>query len=195
LTGIVRKAAPLAVALLLAGCINVGTKPPKELIELTPNAIAPAGDLGTGSTAPALVVLEPETERELDMLRVPVKISPSGLAYLKGAVWVEKPSRQFRTLLAETIRAKGNRLVFEGVAATERDRPVLSGRLTAMGYDAASSSVTVRFDAQLAGPGNALKVRRFEASVSGVAADADAVAPALNRAANDVATQVASWVS
>jgi cholesterol transport system auxiliary component len=64
-----------------------------------------------------------------------------------------------------------------------------------MGYDATSSSVTVRFDAQLAGPGDVLRVRRFEASVSGVAAETEAVAPALNRAANDVAAQVANWVS
>jgi cholesterol transport system auxiliary component len=197
-TAIVRKTAPIAAALLpallLAGCISLTSKPPRQLISLTPDAVAPAGDLGAGSTAPPLVVLEPETERELDMLRVPVKIDPSGLAYLKGAIWVEKPSRQFRTLLAETIRAKDNRLVFEGIGAAEAGRPVLSGRLNAMGYDAASSSVIVRFDAQLLAPGTPLKVRRFESKVSGVAADAQPVAAAIDRAANDVAAQVADWV-
>jgi len=39
-----------------------------------------------------------------------------------------------------------------------------------------------------------LSERRFESQVPGVSPSAEAVAPALNKAANDVAKQVAEWV-
>jgi cholesterol transport system auxiliary component len=39
-----------------------------------------------------------------------------------------------------------------------------------------------------------VETRRFEAIEPGVAPEAEAVAPALNRAANSVARQVADWV-
>ena len=139
-------------------------------------------------------MIEPETDRSLDVQRVPVQVSPSAVAYLKDASWVEKPARQFRGLLAETIRAKSRRLVFEGFTAEGGSRNVLTGRLTAMGYDAPSGAVVVRFDALLTTRGGQVRAQRFEASVPGVAPDAKSVAPAINTAANDVAAQVADWV-
>ena len=54
--------------------------------------------------------------------------------------------------------------------------------------------VIVRFDAMLRLPDGTVRTRRFESEVTGVAADATLVGPALNRAANDVAAQVADWV-
>ena len=39
-----------------------------------------------------------------------------------------------------------------------------------------------------------METRRFEAGIPGIAADRESVGPALNRAANDVAVQVADWV-
>jgi len=190
---IVKRTAPLAAALLLAGCISFGPKLPDQLLSLTPVTTAPAGDLGAGSKLPPLTVLDPESERVLDVLRVPVQVTPSTIAYLKNAAWIEKPARQFRSLLAETIRAKSGRMVFEGLDGQQADRAVLTGRLSAMGYDAARGSVVVRFDALLSQPGGAVKSKRFEAEVPGVPAEAVAVAPALNKAANDVAAQVAEW--
>ncbi|MBW8786078.1 MAG: ABC transporter, partial [Novosphingobium sp.] len=68
------------------------------------------------------------------------------------------------------------------------------GRLLDMGYDARSQSVTVRFDAlRTDAAGNAVS-RRFEATIPGLSPKVEAVAPALNKAANDVAQQVADWV-
>jgi cholesterol transport system auxiliary component len=123
-----------------------------------------------------------------------VQVSDSDLAYLKDAIWVEKPARLFQRLLAETIRSGGTRLVVaEGdlgyTAATK-----LSGRLLDMGYDAASGSVVVRYDAVLATADGKVRSRRFENRVSGVEAKAEAVGPALNEAANAVAGDVAAWV-
>ena len=44
------------------------------------------------------------------------------------------------------------------------------------------------------GPGGAIATRRFESVIPGVSAKPQAIAPALNRAANAVAAEVAAWV-
>ncbi|MDE2403753.1 MAG: membrane integrity-associated transporter subunit PqiC [Sphingomonadales bacterium] len=180
---------------LLAGCISIGGggKPPKALMSLTPAAHAPAGAGVSAPLASGLLVTEPDTDRVLALPRVPVQVDDTHLAYLKDAQWVERPARLFRALLAETIRAQGKRLVFEETEPLARD--VLGGKLLAMGYDARTRAVTVRYDAMRERPGQPVATRRFEASVAGVPAQADAVAAALNQAANKVAADVADWVS
>ncbi|MCH7629452.1 MAG: ABC transporter, partial [Proteobacteria bacterium] len=93
---------------------------------------------------------------------------------------------------SETLRARGSRLVTENDAGTKGLR--LSGRLLDMGYDARTRSAVVRFDATRETPGGTIATRRFESTVGGIDPEAPDVAPALNRAANDVARQVADWV-
>ena len=189
-----RTAIALGASLLLAGCISFGGKVPDQMISLTPDRTAPTGATATGKISDALVVLDPETSRRLDVQRVPVQIDDSSVAYLKDAMWVERPARQFRRLLAETIRAKGNRLVVEGDDSEIAARTSLGGRLLEMGYDAPSQSVVVRFDAMREAADGTISTRRFEAIVPGIAAEAAPVGRALNEAANDVAGQVADWV-
>jgi cholesterol transport system auxiliary component len=192
--GLWRCAPPLAALLLLGGCLSLGGKTPKQLIRLTPEATAPVGDMGAANVRDALVVLDPEVDRRLDVQRVPVQIDDARIAYLKDATWVERPARQFRRLLAETIRARGRRIVVEQGDASEGGKSMLGGRLLDMGYDARSQTVVVRFDAiRQDGAGNVVS-RRFEATVPGVGPKAEAVVPALNKAANEVAGQVADWV-
>ena len=182
------------LALPLAGCISLGAEPPEQLLTLTAAQTAPAGSATSGDPASALAVLEPGADQRLDVTRVPVQVSDSSLAYLKDAVWVDRPAVLFERLLVETIRARGDRLVVGesdlGYAAATK----LSGQLLDMGYDAASGSVIVRYDAVLQQPEGQVRTQRFESRVSGVAADAASVAPALNQAANEVAAQVADWV-
>lgn len=182
------------LALPLAGCISLGAEPPEQLLTLTAAQTAPAGSATTGDPASALAVLEPGADQRLDVTRVPVQVTDSSLAYLKDAVWVDRPAVLFERLLVETIRARGDRLVVGesdlGYAAATK----LSGQLLDMGYDAASGSVIVRYDAVLQQPEGQVRTQRFESRVSGVAADAASVAPALNQAANEVAAQVADWV-
>lgn len=192
--GLFRSGASLAAVLLLAGCISFGGKAPKQLIALTAQNTAPAGAMPGGSPNDALVVLDPEADRRLDVQRVPVQVDDSTVAYLKDATWVERPARQFRRLLAETIRARGKRMVTEGGDLDGRGHATLSGRLLDMGYDARTRSVVVRFDAVREEDGGAIQSRRFEAVVPDIAPKAEAVAPALNKAANDVAVQVADWI-
>ncbi len=186
-------AAIVALA-LLAGCISLGGKAPKILLGLTAEKTAAAGTMTGGKVSDALLVLDPQVERKLDVLRVPVQVDDTRIAYLQDATWVERPARQFRHLLAETIRAKGQRLVIEANDDTSGSKNVLAGRLIDMGYDARSQSVVLRFDALREDGKGAVVARRFEAVVPGVSPKAVAVGAALNRAANDVAAQVADWV-
>jgi len=185
---------PATLALVLAGCVSLSPEPPESLLTLTPARSAPAGASATGDRATALAVIEPDTDQRLNVVRVPVQTSDSTLAYLQDAMWVEKPSRLFQQLLAETIRAGGARLVVGeddlGYGAATK----LSGRLLDMGYDASTGSVVVRYDAVLQAPDGKVQSRRFESRVAGVAPEAEAVGPALNEAANAVAGEVADWV-
>ena len=194
LTGGRMRLAMLAGAtLLLAGCLSLGGgKAPRELMTLTPVARATTGAGIAAPLSAGLVVAEPETDQVLALPRVPVQVDDTRVAYLKDAQWVERPARLFRALLAETIRARGKRLVFEESAPLARD--VLGGRLLAMGYDARTRTVVVRFDAMRDSSGHAIQTRRFEVVVSNVAPTAGAVVPAINAAANQVAAQVADWI-
>ena len=189
------KFAILAPALLLGGCISFGSEPPESLLTLTPANMAPAGTGGSSEAGAALALVEFDTPSAIDVTRVPVQVSDTELAYLKDAVWVEKPARLFRRLVAETIRTRSNRVVIDGDDPGALPGNRLTGTLRQFGYDARTGSVVVVFDAVRPGSGSAVETRRFEASVPGVAADVRSVGPALNQAANDVAGQIADWVS
>ena len=184
---------PALMALPLAGCISLGAEPPEALLTLTPAQAAPAGFATNGPAAAALAVLEPSASQRLNVTRVPVQTTDSSLAYLKDAVWVERPARLFQNLLAETIRAKGNRLVVREGDLGYNAATQLSGQLLDMGYDVATGSVVVRYDGVLQRPDGQVQTRRFESRVP-AAADAVSVGPALNQAANQVASEVADWV-
>ena len=181
-------------ALALSGCLSLGKDPPDSLLNLTPTRQAAAGTGSTGTAENALAILELQAPQKLNVTRVPVTTSDSSLAYLKEAEWVEKPARLFGRLLADTVRAKGNRLLVGGTDLEFTAASKLSGTLSAMEYDAATGSAIVRFDAVLIGNDSNVTTRRFEATVPGVTPEAQAVGIALNQAANQVANDVAEWV-
>ena len=194
---LIRIGAMALLPLALTACVNIGNKGklPATLLTLTPTAVAPAGSTASATPAEALMVLEPETDQSLSVLRIPVQVDEANIAYIKDAQWVERPARLFRALLAETLRAKGKRLILEDTqSAVPLPGSRLAGRLIAMGYDAQSQSVVVRYDAVRTGPGGAVETKRFESVVPKVKAKARDIGPALNLAANDVAAQVADWV-
>ncbi|NBC36775.1 ABC transporter [Novosphingobium sp. FSY-8] len=186
----------LAGAALLSGCVTVGNaKPPQRLLHLTSEVLAPAGGAVVASPGNVLVVAEPLTDRALSIPRVAVQVSPSEIAYLDGAAWVERPARQFRALLAETLRAQGGALVIEDDADTPRGATRLEGRLLAMGYDARQKAAVVRYDAIRRGADGTVTMRRFESVETGIMPKVAAVAPVLNRLANKVAADVAVWMA
>jgi len=186
--------APLVLLATLSGCISFGPEAPPSLLTLTPAASMAAGSAGEGNLSNAMAVQVPSAPQRLSVTRVPVTTSDSSLAYLKEAVWVAKPADLFRNVLAETIRARGNRMVVDGGGLEYAATTQLMGELVEMGYDAPSSSVVVRYDAVLALPGGVVRTRRFENRISGVLAEPEAVGAALNTAANRVADEVAAWV-
>ncbi len=204
-------AAVAALALILSGCVSLGAEAPESLLTLTPDVSAPVGmNAASGGEvdAGAIAVLTPEVPAKLDVLRLPVNISATELAYLPEAFWVEKPARLFRRLIGETLRARLSE--GQGASAGEGgasaplildsdDAPLVAtvfvrGTLSELTYDAPSSSVVVRFDAVRSDAQGRATTRRFEARVEGVSADTAAIAPAINRAANEVAGEIADWV-
>lgn len=183
------------LALALAGCVSLNGEVPESLLTLTPNASAPAGSGGSGKVGGALAIVTPEAPAKLDKFRVPVQVSDSEVAYLKGAVWVEKPARLFRQMLAERIRAQTGMLVIDGDDPAIGSDTRLYGTLREFGYDARSMNAVIRYDAIRNGPNGAMQTRRFEAEVPVLEPEAGPVGTALNEAANDVAGQVAEWIS
>jgi len=211
----VKGAVAMGMALLLAGCISLGAEVPDTLLTLSSETRAPAGASasaafaeGTGAdTSRAIAVLAPEVPAKLDVLRVPVNVSSTEIAYLPETFWVEKPARLFRALLGEALRSKASAGSTGSEAGGEAaifvldsdDTPLragtfLRGTLSEMSYDAPAREVVVRFDAVRSdGRGNAVS-RRFEARESAISAEPAEIGPALNRAANEVANEVADWM-
>ncbi len=187
-----------AATLTLTGCVSFGSAdPPESLLTLTSTATAPAGSgavTGTEDSEGAIAVLTPETPAKLDVLRIPVNVSDTEIAYLQEAFWVEKPARLFRRLLGETMRTRGAALVLDTDDTPTRASQVVRGTLIDMTYDAPTSSVVVRYDALRVDEEGKVESRRFEAREDGVAPVASSVGPALNRVANTVAGEVADWM-
>lgn len=177
----------------LGGCVSIGTKPPGTFLSLTADAAPAAGATASGRMGEATVVLEPTAAAAVSVLRVPVQIDAANVAYIKGAQWVERPSRAFQHLLVDTLRARGKGLVVETDRATSGTR--ISGQLLAMGFDVPTRSAVVRFDAMKWLPDGRIETRRFESTVRGVDPEPDEIGPALNEAANKVAGEIADWVS
>ena len=179
----------------LAGCVNLGGDLPDSLLTLTAApASAESSPNTSGAALGALAVAPIQAPARLDVARVPVTVSDTEIAYLKDAVWVEKPARLFRRLVAETIRTGTGRVVIDGDVPSVATSDRLHGTLREFGYDARSSSAIVVFDAIRKDADGQIKSQRFESRVSGVSAEVEDVSSALNQAANDVAGQVANWI-
>lgn len=182
----------LAGAAALAGC-SFGAKPPPTLMRLSPDAAAPAGSR-SGQTAQAITVVPPAVPQELMTLRVPVRSSATQVTYLAKAQWVEMPSTMFARLLTETIAARTGRLVLDPKQFTFDPGQRLTGTLQEFGFEETGSQAVVVFDAAIARGPTAVETRRFEARVPVTTIDPASAPGALNRAANDVAGQIAAWV-
>lgn len=193
-TAALQRAGLAASLLVLGGCVSLGgAEPPQNLLTLTPELSAPAGSSLKVASSDTIALHEPTVPAEIDVLRVPVRISDSSIAYLKDAVWVERPAQLFRRLLAETIRVRSEKVVLPGGDPAARGGTQLRGQIDTFGYDASRSAVVVRYDATLLETDGSVRQQRFEAVEQGVLAEPGAVGAALNRAANEVARQVADW--
>ncbi|WP_374530858.1 ABC-type transport auxiliary lipoprotein family protein [Novosphingobium sp.] len=194
-TGNLRVLPALLALMALPGCLGLGgSKAPASLLGLTATEMPKAGTTASGKSSDMVLVMEPEADRRLSTVRIPVQVNDTQIAYLKDVQWVERPARMFTHLLAETLRARTGRLVLEEGQTAGAPGVRLSGQLVEMGYDARTGSVVVRFDALRTSATGEVITRRFEAVVPNVAPKPAEVGPALNTAANDVASQVADWL-
>lgn len=185
----------LAAAISLGGCISFGAEPPPTLLTLTATARIAPGTTATAESGKTVTVLVPRVSQALATNRVPVQASPTSIAYVKDAQWVETPNRLFQQLLSETIEAQTGRQVLSPRQFAHDPGIRVSGQLSNFGVDAASRSAVVTYDAAISrSEGAATETRRFEARVPVSKIDADTVAAALNQAANQVAADVATWI-
>jgi cholesterol transport system auxiliary component len=178
-------------AAALAAC-SFGAKVPPTLMRLTPDAAAPAGPR-SAPTSKALTVVAPSVPQELNTLRVPVR-AETQVTYIPKAQWVEMPNAMFARLLSETIAARTGRVVLDPHQFTFDPGQRLTGTLQEFGFEEAGRQAVIVYDAVLARGADAVETRRFEARVPVTAIDAARAPAALNRAANDLANQVAAWV-
>lgn len=188
------------LALALSGCVSLGVEAPESLLTLSSEATAPVGasaEAGGDKMESAIAVLTPEVPAKLDVLRVHVNVSATEIAYLEEAIWIDKPARLFRRVLGETLRARAGDtapLVLDSDDTPLRAGTFLRGTLMELGFDAPSGEVVVRYDAVRSDAQGGAVTRRFEAREGGVVPEVASIGPALNRAANKVAVEVADWI-
>jgi len=194
-----RIAAPIALAMALGACsvgglLGGGGKPPTTLVTLTPEANDPGQIARTAAAGQAVTIATPIVSRELRTVRVPVQVNPSDVQYVANLQLIDTPDRLFADLVAETVRRTTSRVVLDGNQTALDPGLTVSGELQRFGYDAATGQVIVQYDGALsAAGGNRVETRRFTATAPADGTSAT-VGPALNRAANQVATEVARWI-
>lgn len=183
---------PIVATFGLTACLPGGRELPPTLATLTPSAPVSQQTDRLGDAENAVTVELPIVPRELQADRVPVRVSPTEIAYVTDVVWVERPASLFRRLVAETISRTTGRIVLEPAQGLAQAGLRVNGTLAEFGYDAASGDAVVVYDAALRRNG-VVETRRFEARrrADGTAAT---MPQALNAAANEVAGEVAAWV-
>jgi len=192
-----RTAAAVALSLSLAGCAGLlggGGKPPTTLVTLTPEAAEPGQIARTATAGQSVTVAVPSVARELNTVRVPVQVNPSDVQYVTNLQLADTPAKLFSTLVAETLRRTTNRVVLDPDQSTLDPGLMVNGSLQRFGYDAATGQVIVTYDAALSTQGGSrVETRRFTATAP-ADGTSPSVGPALNRAANQVALDVAKWI-
>ncbi len=127
-------------------------------------------------------------------VRVPVQVTPTDVQYVTNLTLVDLPASLFQNLLAETVRRTTNRVVLDSGQTSLDPGLTVTGVLQRFGYDASTGQVVVSYDAALStAGGNRVETRRFTATAP-ADGTAPSVGPALNRAANQVALDVAKWI-
>jgi cholesterol transport system auxiliary component len=194
-----RTGTAIVLAAALSGCslgglLGGGGKPPTTLITLTPEAAAPAQISRNAAAGQSVTIETPTVPKELAFVRVPVQLGPTNVQYVSNLTLVDTPDRLFQGLVAETVRRTTNRVVLDPAQSTLDPGLTITGQLQRFGYDASTGQVVVTYDAAMSSTGGAgIQTRRFSASAP-ADGTAPTVGPALNRAANQVALDVARWI-
>ncbi len=195
---LLRAVAPLALATVVGGCslggLLGGGKTPSTLLTLTPEAPDPGQIQRTANAGQTVTIGTPIVAKELRTTRVPVQVTATDVQYVTDAQWVDTPDRLFQGLISETVRRTTNRVVLNGRQSTLDPGLTVSGELQRFGWDAQTGQVIVQYDGALSTEGGTrVETRRFTATAPSDGT-AVSVGPALNRAANQVALEVARWI-
>lgn len=185
----------LTAALMLSGCISFAAAPPPSLLTLTPDSPLATGQTSSSATAATILIQQPSVPASLASARVPVQTTPTEIAYVKEALWSEPPARLFTRLLADTIGSQTGRVVLTPAQSMIDPGARLGGELRSFGLDAATGDAVVTYDATLIrGGSTTFEKRRFEAREPVGTVTPQSTGMAINRAANRVAGEVATWV-
>lgn len=187
--------AALALAPMLSGCLSLAPKPPLQLLTLQAAEAPPPGQTVSSATAHTLSLEVPVTPAAVAAPRVMVMTGADSVAYVKGAVWSEAPARLFARLLSDTVAARTGRIILSSSQALGDPGAHLSGELRSFGIDERKGEAVVVYIASLRrGADRIYETRRFEGRAAIGKINENSVGPALNRAANQVAADVADWV-
>jgi cholesterol transport system auxiliary component len=183
-------------AILLGGCsLGLTGKAPDFLLTLTPTSSPTANDGVLVQAGDSLTVSVPLAPQSISTTRLPVAQGQTAIAFIKDAIWVEPPPRLFQRLLSETIRAKTGRTVLDPRQFNMATGATLSGQLLRFDIEEKGARAVVVYDATISGEKDRpTRTRRFEARVPAGTIEARSAGDALNRAANEVAAQVADWL-
>ncbi len=190
----IRRATFAALLVLgLGGCLSFGPKAPKTLMTLTTSASVPVGTVRQASAENTMLILTPTANAAVMTVRIPV-YDGTAVSYVADGAWNEPPVRALQRLLSETVTARTAKIVLDPRQFGANPAMRLSGQLQRFGIDPVAMQAVVTLDAQLSRDAGRVETRRFEARAPIAAIDAPQSGAALNRAANDLAAQVADWV-
>ena len=142
---------PAIAALSLSACVSFGGNAPAQLLTLTSDARVATGTVRTGAPGTSITVMDPDTPKKLDTVRVPVQVDAVSVAYIKDAQWVDSPRHLFQKMLSETIAASGTAIVLDSGQYSSDPGKRLLGELIDFGVDARTNTAVVTYDATLVG--------------------------------------------
>src|SRR3546814_6886241 len=93
-------------AMMLAGCVSFGGKPPERLLSLSAAQKVAPGTLRSASSGTAITVADPDAPKMLDTVRVPVITSPTSVAYVTKVQWADTPRHLFKKLQIEESQSE-----------------------------------------------------------------------------------------
>lgn len=183
----------VATAVLLSACVSFGSKAVPSLLVLTSNQSLGNGAQRAGTAKEAFVVQAPLVPQKLNTNRLPIYFGNSQLAYLKDAVWAEKPATLFQNLMIETLTARSGRLVLSDAEAGSKAEQILSGTLVEFGIDSGKMQAIAIFDAMRLSKGQIIEKRRFEVRRPVTIINGQNAGGAMNEVANELASAISDW--
>ncbi len=185
---VLRSAGVLAVVGLLAGCASA----PLATFDLS----APSNNVKGRALRGVLVVPEPVAPAPIDGDRIVVRTSPSAVAVVKGAQWVDRLPHLLQTRLIQTFEnarlLKSVSRPGDGVSADYS----LAWEIRRFEMNAETGRAVVELSVKVLTPaGKIVAAQIFTGDAPGAAGDGAGASMALDAASNTVLRQIVVWAS